>query len=39
LFSPRVGAAGGGAVLTTQAMNIMVSIGMELYLSEYPGFE
>lgn len=35
-FSPRLEALGGGAVLTTQAMKIMVSIGMELYLSEYP---
>ncbi len=38
-YSPRPGAAGGGAVLTTQAMNMMVAIGMTLYLSEYPGFE
>ena len=38
-FSPRPGALGGGAVLTTQAMEIMVAIGMELFLSEYPGFE
>ena len=37
-FSPRPGAAGGGAVLTTQAMEIMTSIGMDLYLSEYPEF-
>jgi len=37
-FSSRSGAVGGGAVLTTQAMKIMVSIGMELYLSEYPEF-
>jgi hypothetical protein len=35
-FRPRPGAAGGGAVVTTQTMEIMVSIGMELYLSEYP---
>ncbi len=38
-FSPREGAAGGGCVITTQVMEIMVSIGMELYLSEYPPFE
>jgi hypothetical protein len=38
-YSPRPGAAGGGAVLTTHVMNIMVAIGMELYLSEYPEFE
>ena len=37
-FSPKPSAAGGGTVLTTQAMSIMVSIGMELYLSEYPEF-
>lgn len=38
-YSPREGAAGGGAVLTTEAMEIMVNIGMDLYLSEYPAFE
>ena len=38
-FSPREGASGGGAVLSIEAMQIMVSIGMELYLSEYPPFE
>ena len=38
-YSPRDGAAGGGAVLTTEAMEIMVEIGMELCLSEYPAFE
>ena len=38
-FSPREGALGGGAVLSIEAMQIMVSIGMELYLSEYPPFE
>jgi hypothetical protein len=37
-YSPRQGAAGGGAVLSKQAMRIMVAIGMDLYLSEYPGF-
>ena len=35
-FSPRPGASGGGAVLTTELMEIMVSIGMKLFLSEYP---
>ena len=38
-FSPREGAAGGGAALTTEAMEIMVAKGMELFLSEYPAFE
>ena len=38
-YSPREGAAGGGTVLTTEAMRIMVTIGMELYLSEYPSFD
>ena len=37
-FSPREGAAGGGTVISTGAMKVMVSIGMELYLSEYPQF-
>lgn len=37
-FSPRAGALGGGAVLTTKSMRIMVEIGMNLYLSEYPEF-
>jgi len=38
-YSPREGASGGGAVLTIQAMEVMVKIGMNLYLSEYPPFE
>ncbi len=38
-YSPREGALGGGAVLTTETMEIMVKIGMDLYLSEYPAFE
>jgi hypothetical protein len=38
-FSPREGAAGGGCVISTDAMRIMVAIGMELWLSEYPPFE
>ncbi len=37
-FSPRPGASGDGAALTLQVMKIMVSIGMELFLSEYPEF-
>ncbi len=35
-YSPREGALGGGAVLTIESMEIMVNIGMKLYLSEYP---
>lgn len=38
-YSPREGALGGGVALSIEAMEIMVSIGMELYLSEYPPFE
>ncbi len=38
-FSPREGASGGGAIVTTESMRIMVDIGMTLYLSEYPGFD
>ena len=38
-YSPREGALGGGTVLTTEAMKIMVAIGMDLYLSEYPPIE
>jgi hypothetical protein len=38
-FSPREGAAGGGCVITTKAMEAMLDIGIELYLSEYPPFE
>lgn len=38
-FSPREGALGGGCVITTSAMEVMLEIGMELYLSEYPTFE
>ena len=38
-YSPRPGAAGGGGVVTIKAMKIMVEIGMELFLSEYPEFE
>ena len=35
-FSPRSNACGGGGVISTESMQIMVSIGMELFLSEYP---
>lgn len=35
-FDIRKDACGGGAVLSSQAMKIMVDIGMELFLSEYP---
>ena len=38
-YSPREGACGGGTVLKCKAMKIMVSIGMDLYLSEYPAHE
>jgi len=38
-YSPRVGACGGGTVISIAAMQIMVNIGMELFLSEYPPFE
>ncbi len=38
-YSPREEASGGGTVLTIEAMEIMVNIGMNLYLSEYPVFE
>jgi len=35
-FSPRDDAFGGGGVVSLSSMSIMLSIGMELYLSEYP---
>lgn len=35
-FSPREDAFGGGGVVSLESMNIMLSVGMELYLSEYP---
>lgn len=38
-YSPRAGAAGGGGKLSRRAMKAMLSIGMELYFSEYPEFE
>lgn len=34
-FHGRKGATGGGPVLTTQAMRIMISMDMELWFSEY----
>lgn len=38
-YSPKEGANGGGAELTTEAMGVMVKIGMVLFLSEYPIFK
>jgi len=38
-FSPRPGACGGGGVVSLDAMKIMLSVGMELFLSEYPEFD
>lgn len=38
-FSPRDDAFGGGGVVSISSMEIMVSLGMELYLSEYPEAE
>lgn len=38
-FSPRDGAAGGGATLSTEALKIMASKGVSLEISEYPPFE
>jgi len=35
-FSMRENACGGGAVLSVKAMTIMSSLGMRLFLSEYP---
>lgn len=35
-YSPRPGACGGGAVVSITAMQVMVAIGMALFLSEYP---
>lgn len=37
-FSPRDGAAGGGAELGCDSIKIMASLGMSLVLSEYPAF-
>lgn len=34
-FSLRENALGGGAILSPEAMSIMGSLGMKLYLSEY----
>ena len=38
-FSPRDGAAGGGTILSTDALEILAAKGMSLELSEYPPFE
>ena len=38
-FSPRDGAAGGGAMLNASSLKQMVAKGMSLELSEYPPFE
>jgi hypothetical protein len=38
-YSPRPGASGGGGAVTLAAMEAMLALGMELYLSEYPEFE
>ncbi len=38
-FSPREDAFGGGGVVSLKSMEIMLSIGMELWLSEYPELE
>ena len=35
-FSPREDAYGGGGVINLGSMKIMVELGLELYLSEYP---
>ncbi|PZO50086.1 MAG: hypothetical protein DCF15_16290 [Phormidesmis priestleyi] len=35
-FHIREAASGGGAVVSLKLMKMMTSIGMELYLSEYP---
>ena len=36
-FLPRSNALGGGAVVSPESMQIMCSVGMSLFLSEYPG--
>jgi hypothetical protein len=35
-FSPRPDAFGGGGKVSLDSMKIMVQLGLELYLSEYP---
>lgn len=35
-FSIRMNACGGGAILSVEAMSVMSSLGIQLYLSEYP---
>jgi len=34
-FCVRIGACGGGAVLSIETMSAMVNLGMELFFSEY----
>lgn len=34
-YKPRQGASGGGAVISVESMDIMVSAGIALFLSEY----
>ena len=36
-FDIRKNASGGGAVIESEAMKIMGEIGMDIFLSEYPG--
>lgn len=36
-FAPRDDAFGGGGKVSLESMEIMLSIGMTLYFSEYPG--
>ena len=35
-FSPREDALGGGGKVSIESMEIMLRLGLELYLSEYP---
>ncbi|MBJ6117596.1 hypothetical protein JAO76_05310 [Pontibacter sp. BT310] len=36
-FDIRKDASGGGGVINSESMSIMREIGMDVYLSEYPG--
>lgn len=36
-FDLRKDASGGGGVINSESMSIMGEIGMDIYLSEYPG--
>ena len=36
-FDIRKNASGGGGIINTKMINIMSGIGIEVYLSEYPG--